>query len=73
MRFPSFTVEVRNTNAASALPIVRDIYNLLNDKWNLAGMQGRITCQVEPGGYFLDASDCPIYPLPFTLVSPDPR
>lgn len=69
-RFPSFTIQHRNTHANSGLAKSIEINALLDNKVNVAtGVKGRIELQSEPGLNFTDEGGNIIYSLNYVLVT----
>jgi len=72
-RFPSFTVQHRNTRVNSGLATVKTIHGLLDNVWNvLPTITGRIVAASEPGASFNDANGHSVFPLNYNLVTTAP-
>lgn len=69
-RFPSFSIQYRNKNAASGYTTVMSINAALHEKWNvLATYPGRIAATSEPGYYFRDNANLAVFPLNYVLIT----
>lgn len=71
VHFPTFAIQHRNTHVSSGMAKIREIGNLLNDKWNiLATIQGRISITGEVGSYFTDANGHNFFVANFQVITP---
>ena len=69
-RFPTFSVQHRNTHAESALSKVTEIHSLLDDTFNLfSEFPGRLVAQAEPGAGFKDDNGLWVFSLNFRFVT----
>lgn len=69
-RRPTFTIQHRNTSAASGISIVSSINALLSNSWNLfPGVPGRCAAITEVGAYFMDDNEHYVFPLNFIFYT----
>lgn len=66
---PTFQILTRNKSKQTGLIKSREIYTILQNKWNvLSERLGRIEAQGMPGIFFKDDSDNFVYSLNFMLI-----